>query len=91
MANPFAGTPVLTRTDPTVDFSWGEGLSRLAGRRKQLLGQVDWSTEGTRLEHLHLHGHRPRKLICGPSTFRRLIRLVVPGVRASIHQPSPAA
>ena len=25
LANPFAGTPVLTRTDPTVDFSWGEG------------------------------------------------------------------
>jgi hypothetical protein len=61
LANPFAGTPVLTRTDPTVDFSWGEGCSRLAGRRKQLLRQVDWSTEGARLGHLHLHGHRTRE------------------------------
>jgi PA14 domain/Chitobiase/beta-hexosaminidase C-terminal domain/Divergent InlB B-repeat domain/FlgD Ig-like domain len=25
LANPFTGTPVLTRTDATVDFVWGEG------------------------------------------------------------------
>ena len=30
LANPFAGAPVLTRTDATVDFGWGEGSPGLA-------------------------------------------------------------
>ena len=25
LANPFTGTPALTRTDPTLDFVWGGG------------------------------------------------------------------
>ena len=36
-----AGSPVLTRTDNSIDFDWGAGASQLRASRRPLLGALD--------------------------------------------------
>ena len=58
LANPFTGTPVLTRTDANVDFAWGGNSPSKRSDLGQFLRQMDRQSRSARDRQLHIHGAR---------------------------------
>ena len=61
LSNPFAGSPVLTRTDATVDFDWDDDLDDDSPAPQVnsnfFSAKMDWSGEGSSIGKLHVHRH----------------------------------